>query len=135
VTTELFPPSFSMEDFPRVHGQKSERKRIKFGSALEKGNETEYTVNLKCTQTGNAPAPYLSSKSPHRVDELLMRVVFPANLLPDQVVYIKRNADGVEINRQAIKERDQLTGEFRILIKYAEPHVEHVLEWQSVATV
>jgi hypothetical protein len=64
---------------------------------------------------------------------LLLRVVFPANLLPEQVVYIKRDADGLEVHRETIKDRDRLTGEFRKLIKFAEPHFAHVLEWQGIS--
>ncbi len=109
--SELFPSTFVMSDLPRIAGQKRERKSIKFDAALEKGKMTEYTILLHCTQTGKAPEPFLSSRSPHRVDELLMRVVFPANLLPENVVYLKRNADGIEVHREAIKERDRLTPE------------------------
>jgi hypothetical protein len=134
ITEELFPDTYTLEKIPRTTGQTLSRRRIKFGTSLEKGKVAEYTVVLKCKQTGRAPEPFLSSRSPHRVDELLLRVVFPANLLPDQVVYLKRNADGVEIHREPIKERDRLTGEFRKLIKYAEPHVAHVLEWQGIST-
>lgn len=135
VTEELFPEAYTLEDMPRISGQNQTRKRIKFGTALEKGKEAEYTILLKCKQTGRGPEPFVNAKSPHRVDELLLRVVFPSNLLPDSVVYVKRNADGVEIHRESIKERDRLTGEFRKLIKYAEPHVAHSIEWQSTSTV
>jgi len=134
IAEELFPDTYTLEVIPRAAGQTLSRRRIKFGTSLEKGKVAEYTVLLKCKQTGKAPEPFLSSRSPHRVDELLLRVVFPADLLPDQVVYIKRNADGMEIHRESIKERDRLTGEFRKLIKYAEPHVSHVLEWQGIST-
>jgi hypothetical protein len=134
ITEELFPDAYTLEDLPRIAGQILSRKRIKFGTALEKGKTAEYTVLLKCKQDGRGPEPFLSSKCHHRVDELLLRVAFPANLLPDHVVYVKRNADGIEIGRESIKERDRLTGEFRKLIKYAEPHVAHVLEWRTIST-
>jgi hypothetical protein len=133
ITEELYPDTYTLEDLPRVIGQSSSRKRVKFGKALEKGEVAEYTVLLKCKQIGKGPEPLLSSLCHHRVDELLLRVAFPANLLPDHVVYIKRNADGIETSRELIKERDRLTGEFRKLIKYAEPHASHVLEWQGIS--
>jgi hypothetical protein len=134
ITEELFPDTYTMEDLPRVAGQRATRKHIKFGTPLEKGEVAEYTVLLKCKQDGRGPEPFLRSKSSHRVDELLLRVAFPANLMPDHVVYIKRNADGIELSRESIKERDRLTGEFRKLIKYAEPHASYVLEWQGIST-
>jgi hypothetical protein len=134
ITEELFPDIYTLEDLPRITGQRAMRKHIKFGTPLEKGKVAEYTVVLKCKQDGRPPEPFLQSRSSHRVDELLLRVAFPANLLPDQVVYIKRNADGIELSRESIKERDRLTGEFRKLIKYAEPHASHVLEWQGIST-
>jgi hypothetical protein len=134
ITEELYPDTYTLEDLPRVVGQSSSRKRVKFGKALEKGDDAEYTVLLKCKQIGKGPEPLLSSLCHHRVDELLLRVAFPENLLPDQVVYIMRNADGIEKSRELIKEKDRLTGEFHKLIRYAEPHASHVLEWQGIST-
>jgi len=133
ITEELYPDTYTLENLPRVAGQSSSRKRVKFGIALEKGKVAEYTVLLKCKQNGKGPEPFLSSLCHHRVDELLLRVAFPENLLPDQVIYIKRNADGIEKSRELIKERDRLTGEFRKLIRYPEPHAAHVLEWQGIS--
>lgn len=130
ISEELFPDSLRIEELPRIIGQDRVRKRLRFAKALERGEELEYTLLIKCKQNGKAPEPYLSAKSAHRVDELLLRVVFPANLVPEQVVYVRRNPDGIETHRETIKERDRLTGEFRKLIKFAEPHVEHVIEWQ-----
>jgi hypothetical protein len=104
---------------------------VRFAKPLEKGQTAEYTVLLKCRQDGKEPEPFLSSLCPHRVDELVLRVVFPADLVPDQVTYIQRNADGSEISRESIKEMDRLTGEFRKIIKFAEPYVAHVLEWND----
>lgn len=129
ITEELFPETYRMDEVPRVAGQTISRKWVKFTPPLEKGKSTEYTVLLKCKQDGKAPESFLSSQCHHRVDELLLRVVFPRDLVPSQVVYLKRNADGVETHRETIKELDRLTGEFRKLVKYAEPHVQHVLEW------
>ncbi len=129
VTEELYPEEFRIHNLQAGTGQGPQR-RIRFDHALEKGKEAEYTLLLKCKRTGGAPHPFLSSSSPHRVDELLLRVVFPANLLPEKVFYVRRNADDVEIHREPIKERDRLTGEFRKLIKYAEPHESHMLVWQ-----
>ena len=134
ITEELYPDTYTLEDLPRVVGQILSRKRVKFGTPLEKGEVAEYTVLLKCKQNGNGPEPFLSSLCHHRVDELLLRVAFPENLLPDQVVYIMRNADGIEKSRELIKEKDRLTGEFHKLIRYAEPHASHVLEWQGIST-
>ncbi len=134
ISEELFPGSFRIETLSRIPGQRTtQRKMIKFDSPRERGQEVEYTLLLKCKRTGKAPEPYLSMKSPHRVDEMLLRVVFPANLLPDQVFYVRRNEDGIEQHREAIKERDALTGEFRKLIRFAEPHHQHVLEWTNSA--
>ncbi|HEY4354279.1 MAG TPA: hypothetical protein VGN16_00915 [Acidobacteriaceae bacterium] len=130
VTEELYPESFRIQDLPQGVGEGPQR-RIRFEKPIEKGKDIEYTLLLNCKRTGRMPEPFLSSKCPHRVDELLLRVVFPANLLPDKVFYIRRNADDVEVHREQIKERDRLTGEFRKLIKYAEPHEAHMLVWQS----
>ncbi len=105
VTTELYPETFSTVDLPGDTGQGRQR-RIKFDRPVEKGKEVEYTLLIKCKRTGDAPGPYLISSSPHRVDELLLRVVFPANLLPDKVFYIRRNADDMEVHREQIRERE-----------------------------
>jgi hypothetical protein len=133
VQEELFPAPYQIRQLPGGTGQ-GPQKRIRFDSPLEKGKEAEYTLLLKCKRTGKAPEPYLSSRSGHRVDELLLRVVFPANLLPEKVFYVRRDADEIEVHREQIKERDRLTGEFRKLIKYAEPHQAHIIEWQGSAT-
>jgi hypothetical protein len=132
VREELFPAGFDLIEPPRVKGQRNVRKRIRFGKPLDKGDVAEYSLLLRCTQTGRAPEPFLGISTSHRVDELVMRVVFPANLCPNQVFYIKRNADGVEVHKETIAERDDLTGEFRKVIRYAEPHISHVLEWTPV---
>lgn len=129
VKEEIFPQSFRIQNLPSGTGYGPQR-RIRFDRPLEKGRETEYTLLLYCTRTGRAPEPFLSSRSPHRVDELLLRVVFPVNLLPEKVFYVRRNADDVEVHREQIKERDPLTGEFRKIIKYAEPHEAHMLVWE-----
>lgn len=128
VREEIFPESYRIQNLPCGTGSGPQR-RIRFDKPLEKGKEAEYTLLLHCTRTGRAPEPFLSSKSHHRVDELLLRVVFPANLLPEKVFYVRRNADDVEVHREQIKERDPLTGEFRKIIKYAEPHEGHMLVW------
>jgi hypothetical protein len=130
VQEELFPDTYEIRQLAGGTGQKPQ-KRVRFDATLEKGRETEYTILLKCKRTGREPQPFLSSRSSHRVDELLLRVVFPANLLPERVFYIRRNSDEIEVHREQIKERDRLTGEFRRLVKYAEPHESHIIEWQG----
>lgn len=134
ITEELFPESFSIRSLPLEMGQTVPQRRIRFDKALERGQTTEYTLLLKCKRIGRPPEPYLSSQSPHRVDELVLRVVFPATLIPEKVFYVRRDADDVEVHREQIKDNDRLTGEFRKLIKYAEPHERHLLIWESNQT-
>jgi len=130
VKEELFPSEFSLVDAPRLTGQRRVRKRVKFSTPIEKGGSAEYVLLLRCSKMGTPPGPYLGSRCSHRVDELLLRVVFPEDMRPDKVFYIQRNADGVELSKETITEFDHLTGEFQKFIKDAEPHVDYMIEWQ-----
>ena len=92
-TTEesIAPDSFSVTNLPSIPGHKLSRRRITFNPPLEQGQSAEYTFIVRCKQTGQPPAPFLSTRSSHRVDVLVLRVVFAPGIEPKKVDYVKRN--------------------------------------------
>lgn len=126
----VIPDCNVIEDVPRALGQAGTRRRLKLRPVLEKGHQTSYDFVIDCEATGRPPESFLSSRTSHRVDELLLRVVFPCNHLPRKVFYIERDGDGGETRKEELVSPDLLTGEYRKQVEFAEPHVDHRLEWE-----
>ncbi len=131
-TTEesIAPDSFSVTNLPSIPGHKLSRRRITFNPPLEQGQSAEYTFIVRCKQTGQPPAPFLSTRSSHRVDVLVLRVVFAPGIEPKKVDYVKRNTQLEEVTRERLPHKDFLTGEYRKQIDYPEPHIYHRIEWE-----
>jgi hypothetical protein len=130
ITEEIVPDSYALVNLPKVIGHALVRKRIMLNPPLEKGQSAEYNFILRCKQTGRAPDPFLSSRSSHRVDVLLLRVVFAPSLNPQKVYYVKRNSDMAEVTKERLQDTDFLTGEYKKQIDYPEPNLYHRIEWE-----
>jgi len=124
------PSSFSLTDAARIKGQTRTRKLIRPDQALRKGDEAEYTFTVKCAVTGKPPEPFLGCQSSHRVDELILRVLFSLQRLPLRVWYVTQNPDGQEISREAVERFDPITGEYRKHINHPDAHILYILEWE-----
>jgi hypothetical protein len=99
-------------------------------AALSKNSTAEYIFTVKCTVTGKQPESLLGSQSSHRVDELVLRVIFALAKMPVHVWHVVQDADGNELSRQAIDRFDSITGEYRQHIKRPDAHRIYVLEWE-----
>lgn len=130
VKEKVIPESLKTVTLAKVPGYSTSRRRISLTPPLEKGQSTEYTYVVECKQIGKPPEPFLGSRSSHRVDVLVLRVVFPPTSKPKNVFYVKRNADLVEVDREHLKDVDHLTGAYSKRIEFAEPHLHHRIEWE-----
>jgi hypothetical protein len=124
------PDSFTLADAARVRGQNRTRKLIRPNTELKKHDTADYTFTVKCAVTGNQPENFLGSQSSHRVDELVLRVIFALARMPAHVWHVVQDQDGREISRQAIDRYDPITGEYRRHIKRPDAHLIYVLEWE-----
>lgn len=130
-TAETVSPSkYRLEDVPRIKGQTRIRKKLVLDAPLGKGKSVTYTFEVKCTRTGKPPETFLGSLSSHRVDDLMLRVIFPIGGVPSKVFYAERDADGNELVKEPVSDVDPISGEFRRRIPFARPHIHHILEWE-----
>jgi hypothetical protein len=130
VTQSIIPGSFKLADAPRIRGQSSQRKSVQFDKPLAKKEEQTYTITLDCSATGKMPEDFLGSTSSHRVDQLVMRVIFPLERLPKLIFCVSLDKDGHEISRQAAPAIDPITGECRYEIMRPEAHTVYQIDWE-----
>ena len=133
ISERILPESLALVDAQRIKGQTSVRKRIQFKSELEKGQEQTYTFILRCCCTPNSPPPepFLSSTSNHRVDRLILRVIFPVDEMPKRVFRVEQDRDGHELARCQIELTDYVNGEYRVEIRQPRAHTTYLLEWEK----
>lgn len=129
VETSIEPGTFSLVDAARIKGQTRTRKLIRPDTALEKRGTAEYTFTVKCTVNGKQPESFLGSQSSHRIDELILRVIFGLSHMPNHVWFVVQNPDGQETLREVIDRCDPITGEYRKLVKRPDAHLIYILEW------
>lgn len=130
-TERLIPPNYKIEDVTKAPGQTGIRKRIIFDKMLEKREEASYNFIVDCQVTGAPPETFLGSISSHRVDELVLRVVFPRDAIPQDIHYVRRNHDLQEFHREPVDSVDYLTGEVRKRIMAPQLHMYHRIEWEK----
>lgn len=123
------PTTYSLRDAQRERGEIGRRKQVVLNPPLRKGKTTNVVLTVKCTRHTGSPEKMLSISSPRRVDELVLRVIFPLESIPSNVHYRVLDADGEEIKKERIEDYDILTGEFKKRIIRPKRLVAHRIEW------
>jgi hypothetical protein len=130
VVERIEPNNLEIKDRPKIIGKIGVRRSIFFEKALDKNQETTYTVILTCKAVNGQPECMISTSTARRVDKLVLRVAFPLNNRPSHVTYRLLDSDGVEKAKATLECADFLTGEYRKEISYPKPFFEHRIEWE-----
>ena len=124
------PTKYTKEELDAIPGKPFVRRFLRFDHPLAKGEEAEYEFSLDCNVKESAPLSFLLVRFEHRVDELIMRVVFPPDSHPEQVTHCQRFSSGEASSGVENLPIDTLTGEVTKHVRHPLPYKDYLIEWK-----